>query len=383
MSEAELQVQQKQLALHTAIKRTEPAEADWEGIRDDLEKLNWLIEDNNISELINAVWSIIETNACQSLEGITRFRVLNLSRVKVFVTTVAHNISNLRDDIRDICSMCKKYISDFSYFAKANQLVRDSADMATDFSLVAKVYEEAKSQLLLNFIHLDKAYNLEYGKGIGKALDEAFYSLVVSPNKPTLINEASIATLVSKYSAITTTARKPNYSSGFYASYNSHSYQRDSIYLGELDEDDRRNGYGKCTYYNGDIYEGLWRDDKPHGRGVYYWRLGGRYEGDFADGKMDGRGKRSFASGAVYEGDFEAGRKHGHGSIRFKNGDTYEGGWDYDDMSGEGVYTWNTGDSFTGKFRQDRREGPGVLTLESGEVITGEWLDGKLTTSTQ
>mmetsp|Transcript_9344 Transcript_9344/g.17943 ORF Transcript_9344/g.17943 Transcript_9344/m.17943 type:complete len:384 (+) Transcript_9344:304-1455(+) len=379
MSEAELKVQQKHSVLYNSIKRTDPTDADWEDIAEDLEKLSWLVEENNVTELINAVWSITEKNAISALQGKARFRVLKLSRVKVFVTTVAHNITNLREDVRDICSLCRKHILEFGYFQKASQFIKDSTNIADDFLRVNEVYEDAKSQITSNFIHLDKSYTLDFSKSIGKSLDEVFYSKIVVPNKLALQEEPSISTLVNKYITYTTTTRSTGYAStSFYPSYNYPSYQRDSVYLGELDDESKREGFGKCTYYNGDIYEGFWSDDRPHGKGVYYWKDGGRYEGDFADGKMNGKGKRTFASGAVYVGDFEAGKKHGTGTIRFKNGDTYTGGWDFDDMSGDGVYTWHTGDKFTGKFRRDKRDGQGVLTLESGEEIFGEWVDGKM-----
>jgi hypothetical protein len=378
MSEAEIQVKEKYEAVYTTLKRQDLSELDWEQIRDDLAKLNWLVEDNNIKELITAVWSITEQNAVDSLEGRTRFRVLKLSRVRVFVTTVAHNITSQRDDLREICSLCKKYISDFSFFTSASQLLTSSADLAEDFKKIVTVYEEAKSQITSNLIHLDKSYSIEIGKGLGKSLDEGFYSRVISPNRTLLaLSDApEVVSLLNKYNTYPT-ARTTTYSGG-YSSYPYNSYQQDSVYLGELDQDNKREGFGKCTYYNGDNYEGYWSDDRPHGLGVYTWRDGGRYEGEFVDGKMQGKGKRTFVSKAEYTGEFRAGKKHGVGSIRFKNGDAYVGGWDFDDMSGDGVYTWHTGDKFTGKFSRDKREGPGVLTLESGEEIVGEWIDGKM-----
>jgi hypothetical protein len=376
MSEAELAIKERHEAIYNPIKRLDPEDSAWEGILEDLESLNWLVEGSNVSDLISAVWSIAGKNACEALEGRSRFRVFKLSRVKIFVTTVAHNITNMREDVRDICSVCKKLISDFSFFTEANVLLTASTDVADDFIKVVDVYEDAKRQITSSLIHLDKSYSIEMGKSISKALDETFYQRVVSPNKTVLAETASIASLLSKYSP--SAARTTTYQTGFYPNYSYTSYQRDSVYLGELDQDNKREGFGKCSYYNGDDYEGFWVEDRPHGRGVYYWKDGGRYEGDFVDGRMHGEGKRTFASGAVYQGGFDAGKKHGSGTILFKNGDSYVGGWDFDDMSGEGVYTWHTGDKFTGKFRRDKREGPGVLSLESGEEIRGEWLDGKM-----
>jgi hypothetical protein len=379
MSEAELQVKERHALIYASIKRQDFSSIDWEGVVDDLASLGWLEEGDSSLELISSVWSITEKNAAAGLKDTPRFRILKLSRAKVFITTVAHNISNLRDDVRTICALCKKHITDFSLFPAANLLLKDSTAHDTDFLKVVEVYEESKAQITSSLIHLDKSYSIETGKSIGKHLDETFYIKVISPNSTSLRDLPSIATQLSKYSAYTSSTRQTG--SSYYSSYPYTTYQRDSVYLGELTEDSKREGFGKCSYYNGDSFEGFWQDDRPHGKGLYSWKNGGRYEGDFIEGRMQGKGKRIFGSGAVYEGDFEAGKKHGVGEILFKNGDRYVGGWEFDDMSGSGVYTWHTGDSFTGKFRRDKREGPGVLLLESGEEIQGEWLDGKLKTT--
>mmetsp|Transcript_7603 Transcript_7603/g.14265 ORF Transcript_7603/g.14265 Transcript_7603/m.14265 type:complete len:387 (+) Transcript_7603:3064-4224(+) len=381
MSEAELLVSTKLPHIHQAIIRQDNPTLDWSDIVSDLEALNWLDEGNNRAEIISAVWSITQRNAAAALSGTQRFKILKLSRAKVFVTTVAHTISNDREEMKNMTTLCKKHITDFTFFILANQLLKESTDIAEDFTRIVEVYEEAKNQITTNLIHLDKSYTIDVNKSLGKHLDENFYVKVISPNRTQLNDTPSIATTLSKYNSYPTAARQTAYNTSFYPNYSSYpysSYQRDSVYLGELAEGNRREGFGKCTYYNGDSYEGFWSDDRPHGQGVYTWKDGGRYEGEFLDGKMQGKGKRTFASGAVYEGDFENGKKHGVGRITFKNGDSYEGEWDYDDMSGSGVYTWHTGDKFTGKFRRDKREGPGVLTLESGEIIQGEWVDGKM-----
>lgn len=374
-SEAELLVKTKLENLHSSIKRQDLPDIDWEGIVEDLEALNWLANSDTPSELISGVWHIAERNAASGLKGIARFRVLKLSRAKVFITTVAHTISSVWEDVKEIVTLCKKLIVDFSFFYDANLLLKDSLNTATDFCLVISVYEDVKLQITSSLVHLDKSYALETGKAISKHMDEVFYIKVILPNRTQLVSTPEISTLLSKYNAYPTAK---NTSVSHYTTYPYTSFQRDSIYVGELNQDNYREGFGRCTYYNGDSFEGFWRDDRPYGKGVYTWKDGGRYEGNFVEAKMQGKGKRTFVSGAVYEGDFDGGKKHGVGKIRFKNGDVYEGEWDQDDMTGSGVYTWHTGDKFTGKFRRDRREGPGVLKLESGEEIAGEWVDGKM-----
>jgi hypothetical protein len=248
--------------------------------------------------------------------------------------------------------------------------LKDSTDIAADFLKIVQIYEDCKSQLTQGLIHLDRNYSAETGIALGRHLDETFYFTVLAPSRSVLSPIPSYENALIKYN----TTRRGSLPSG----YPYTTYQRDSVYVGELDEGNRREGYGKCTYYNGDCYEGYWSNDRTHGQGLYVWKDGGRYEGDFVEGKMQGKGRRTFASGAVYQGNFEAGRKHGLGSMRFKNGDSYEGEWNYDEMTGSGEYTWHTGDRFVGKFHRDKREGMGVLfILATGEELSGEWGMGR------
>lgn len=379
-SEAEQLVSEKHEVIYKSIVRQDFPGIDWAGVVEDLEALGWLEECNNAIQLITTVWDITAKNAELSLKGMPRFRVFKLSRVKVFVTSVAHSISGTRE-LQAAIALLKKQILNFSFFTHAGNLLKESTNLAVDFPRVVEIFEEAKLQLASCFIHLDRSYSTEVGKTIGKHMEETFNIHVISSKRPQLSEIPALSSVLARYNSLATTRPAGSYP-GSTGSYPMTAHQRDNVYLGELAEGNRREGYGRCTYYNSDSYEGFWSNDRPHGKGVYAWKDGGRYEGDFVDGKMQGQGKRAYVSGSVYEGNFENGKKNGIGKIVFKNGDSYEGEWDYDEMSGNGVYTWHTGDKFTGRFRRDKREGPGVLTLQSGEEIQGEWIDGKMKVTT-
>lgn len=45
--------------------------------------------------------------------------------------------------------------------------------------------------------------------------------------------------------------------------------------------DDRRHGYGICSFPNGYKYEGEWFEGKKHGRGIEIFPDGHRYNGIF------------------------------------------------------------------------------------------------------
>jgi hypothetical protein len=44
------------------------------------------------------------------------------------------------------------------------------------------------------------------------------------------------------------------------------------------------NGSGKCTYPNGDRYEGSFQNNQRHGRGVYVFANGTRSQGRWSNG---------------------------------------------------------------------------------------------------
>jgi hypothetical protein len=58
----------------------------------------------------------------------------------------------------------------------------------------------------------------------------------------------------------------------------------------------KRNGKGKITFANGDVYDGDWLNDKRHGKGKYIWGIDTcMYEGDQdqLNRKMTGKGKKT------------------------------------------------------------------------------------------
>lgn len=289
---------------------------------------------------------------------------------------------NNKEKVRSVCLACKKQGSEMLFFKKGkNMLFAEDED--TIFALaisIHDVYKELKQTLITLFMHLDKYLQIEISKSLANFLDEQFYNQVLNPVKWKLIDDSNTKKLIDEYDrSYFTASNYSNYSQN-QSSYSTYStYSRENVYLGELDEEDKRQGYGKITHFNGDCYEGFWEDDKPQGRGIYIWKDWGRYEGDFDKGVISGLGKRTYSSGNVYVGEFSNGKKHGRGEMRFKNGDKYEGEWDDEDFHGEGRYTWKSGDIFVGTFKRDKREGRGTLTLSTGEVIEGEWKDGAMT----
>jgi hypothetical protein len=51
---------------------------------------------------------------------------------------------------------------------------------------------------------------------------------------------------------------------------------------------DKKSGYGECTFENSDCYAGQWLDNVPHGEGVFTWQSGTGVLGNWVCGKIEG-----------------------------------------------------------------------------------------------
>jgi hypothetical protein len=78
-------------------------------------------------------------------------------------------------------------------------------------------------------------------------------------------------------------------------------------------------GWGYCTYSNGDQYIGHVLDGKRHGRGTLTMHNGEAYTGEFQDDLFHGWGRYEFSDGRRYEGRFSNGEIN-EGTVVLKNG---------------------------------------------------------------
>ena len=376
---AEAEVQSKVPNVFESINKA-PGDKDWEQIREDLVALNWLDTGiQSIAPLISSVFKMLDSYALNDLAHETRFKVLRLNSVKMFLNTAFYNFAAYRNEIKDASSECKKRITSLEFFVKANEKLTGAQGEAlfTALKEIVKIFEEMKTLAKSVTLHLKSSFQSDHNKEIEDYINEQFFKQVLKDFKESLRENEEAYQTVSNYDkqyVTTYTAHYGNYPGHVWPN----SYARENIYFGELNEAGQRHGYGEITYSNSDTYKGSWVNDKPEGRGVYIWKESGRYEGDFLAAKMHGNGKRVYSTGNVYTGQFADGKKSGNGIMKYNNGDEYNGEWDDDYMHGRGTYTWAQGDSFTGKFVKDRREGKGTLTLASGEVIEGEWAANKM-----
>ncbi len=114
------------------------------------------------------------------------------------------------------------------------------------------------------------------------------------------------------------------------------------------------HGHGKCTFTNGDIYEGNWTNGVRSGVGIYTW-----------------------ANGDVYQGSFLNNQKSGNGTLTWIQGGTWNGEWRNDlCWSGSGTYYYPNG-RFEGRYLNGKRDGEGIFVWNIGGILRGEWREGK------
>ena len=156
------------------------------------------------------------------------------------------------------------------------------------------------------------------------------------------------------------------------------------VYVGDWSDDGKKHGYGKMTYYDGNVYDGTWKDDKRDGHGTLIGPKGGKYVGAWVNDERSGLGECvgnyvgnwKNEHGTVTYVD-EYGRTSGYGAVTFE----YVGNWKHDHPNGHGTTTWHNGvggnrkngDQYVGTYENGVRSGYGALTYVDGHVYVGMW----------
>ena len=147
-------------------------------------------------------------------------------------------------------------------------------------------------------------------------------------------------------------------------------------YEGEWKED-KRCGFGKILYANGDRYEGEWLDNLRHGQGKFYYTNGNFYEGEWLDDLKHGQGKFYYTNGNFYEGGWLSNKKEGVGTYIFANGTRYDGELKNDKINGRGICHYADGEVYEGKWLDGKWHGKGKRSLQDGTVQDGYFENGK------
>ncbi|MCB8818319.1 cell wall-binding repeat-containing protein [Desulfosporosinus shakirovi] len=124
-------------------------------------------------------------------------------------------------------------------------------------------------------------------------------------------------------------------------------------------------------------YQGVLVDGKKEGQGKYTWANGDVYSGEWKNDKMNGRGVLVYSDGTEYSGTFVDNKREGQGYIKWFNNETYTGEWKNDLMSGEGSYTFKNGDKYLGSWLNNKMNGTGKYIFKNGQSLLGTWIDNK------
>ncbi|GAB9464426.1 hypothetical protein Gpo141_00001857 [Globisporangium polare] len=194
------------------------------------------------------------------------------------------------------------------------------------------------------------------------------------------------------------------------------SYNNGDVYVGEMVSTTCRHGLGKCTYANGDEYDGAWEHDRRCGQGTMTYANGDVYVGEWRDNQRHGYGIRQlFVSSnnskqrveVKHEGHWHGDEKYGSGTTTYSDGSQLVAAWEsrgivqhghiasFGDGNGLCSYTGllnldsglpqgegtsehaDSRETYTGQWHLGRRSGHGVATLLDGTTYTGDWKNGK------
>jgi len=150
------------------------------------------------------------------------------------------------------------------------------------------------------------------------------------------------------------------------------SYPNGDTYLGNLDHEKRRQGYGVyLSSSTGSTYSGNFRSDKRHGYGILYHPKFGKYCGDFVDDMKWGQGSLILNDASTYIGGFVNNLFHGKGTLCERDGRTYVGHWKGGKRDGEGIEIYMNGQVFFGEHKDGLRhcELGTMLERSGGKVI--------------
>ena len=146
---------------------------------------------------------------------------------------------------------------------------------------------------------------------------------------------------------------------------------KDGVYIGQINSGNGElEGRGVFYWNNGIKYIGYLSKNALNGNGYLLDKKNRPvYEGEFASNKRHGYGKLYYANGEYYEGDFINDKLEGNGSYYFSNGDVWEGTFQNKMKNGVGVMIKKTGEIFLTQYENDNFMGEIQLNNEEKSYI--------------
>ena len=175
--------------------------------------------------------------------------------------------------------------------------------------------------------------------------------------------------------------------------------KNNSIYIGEVDISNNKNGKGILYTKSGQKFEGNFEENILNGVGrltdiIDNYTIEGNfknsklngfakkysedyyYEGNFINNKKNGKGKEE-TEDYIYIGNFENDDKFGEGKVEYKKTkDKYEGDFKDNNITGKGIYIWENGHIFKGNFLNGKMHGFGQYNWPKGGYYIGNYVNG-------
>ena len=175
--------------------------------------------------------------------------------------------------------------------------------------------------------------------------------------------------------------------------------KNDSIYIGEVDISNNKNGKGILYTKSGQKFEGNFKNNILNGLGritdiIDNYTIEGNfknsklngfgkkysedyyYEGNFLNNKKNGKGKEETEE-YIYIGNYENDDKFGEGKVEYKKKkDKYEGEFKDNNITGKGIYIWENGHIFEGNFLNGKMHGFGKYKWPEGGMYIGNYVNG-------
>jgi hypothetical protein len=151
----------------------------------------------------------------------------------------------------------------------------------------------------------------------------------------------------------------------------------DDTYVGHM-INGLKNGKGKYTFKNGNIYDGEYKNDKMNGYGIYE-DMEFIYEGYFLNDKKHGQGSEVNKTNTYrYEGEWKDNLKNGLGKEILPDKSRYEGTYLNGKKNGKGKLYLSNGSIYDGELKNDKLEGHGTLKWSDDKIYIGQWQDSCL-----
>jgi hypothetical protein len=148
-----------------------------------------------------------------------------------------------------------------------------------------------------------------------------------------------------------------------------------ATYEGSYNVHGERDGMGKMTWVNGDVYTGDFFNGNRHGHGTLTFADGSEYVGEWECNQQHGIGTRRWKNGDCYTGQYYNGQRTGEGRMYFNNGDLYVGSFSDGIINGVGRYYYAAGQRFEGYFKNGKRHGKGKFQRADGSLDIGVYLN--------